>query len=175
MVEGEADWILQEAMHLVSEEVEAEDGVVEVQDVSTRTETLFSLESVLLSSAALARYCSSLFTCTAFIGCGRWRRMCPNEYPVSVKATFPSPRRSDLSTGGRGFLFGAVVLHLSVGKEHFLEKRTCVEFCIFKLKQGHVNSFNLCPFTEKLTPLHFPSLSRAGRYGNGYCGNKGRR
>ena len=27
------------------------------------------------------------------------------------------------------------------GKEHFLDNRTCVEFCIFKLKQGHVNRY----------------------------------
>lgn len=55
-VEGEAEEVVQEAVQLGSEEVEAEDGVVEVQ-----------------------------------------------------------------------------------GKEHFLDKRTCVEFWIFKLKQGHVN------------------------------------
>ncbi|KAG1924658.1 protein NYNRIN-like [Pimephales promelas] len=29
------------------------------------------------------------------------------------------------------------------GKEHFLDKRTCVEFCIFKLKQGHANRYDL--------------------------------
>lgn len=57
-VEGEAEEVVQEAVQLGSEEVEAEDGVVEVQ-----------------------------------------------------------------------------------GKEHFLDKRTCVEFWIFKLKQGHVNRY----------------------------------
>ncbi|XP_039513146.1 NACHT, LRR and PYD domains-containing protein 12-like [Pimephales promelas] len=29
------------------------------------------------------------------------------------------------------------------GKEHFLDKRTCVEFCIFKLNQGHANRYDL--------------------------------
>jgi len=58
MVEGEAEEVVQEAVQLGSEEVEAKDGVVKVQ-----------------------------------------------------------------------------------GKENFLEKRTWVEFCIFKLKQGHVNRY----------------------------------
>jgi len=60
VVEGDAEEVVQEAVLLGSEEVEAEDGVVEVQ-----------------------------------------------------------------------------------GKEHFFDKRTCVEFCIFKLKQGHANRYDL--------------------------------